>query len=290
MQRCKAYGAGWVCGRTPNEVTFASSEYCTGHYKQKWEGKPFTPIREAGRSKGKCTASGDDWRCEREVVSRKLCNAHYIQKYRSKKPFIVFKPARKKASRGTSCSLGWCRRPSASVEGLCGPHWTQRYRVQELRPLVTRRTKAELRAIEESGEAECVMCNKVHPLEEFHRNQGAYRSTGRYCSSCRAAKARAARFGVQPAFFVALFEVQGGVCAVCRTDTPGHYDWHVDHDHSCCPMGGRSCGRCIRGLVCAACNTRALPWYESLPEELKNFELLNDYLKNPPAQKVTIRS
>lgn len=31
----------------------------------------------------------------------------------------------------------------------------------------------------------------------------------------------------------------------------------VDHDHVCCPEKGKSCGSCIRGLLCANCN-RAL--------------------------------
>ena len=31
----------------------------------------------------------------------------------------------------------------------------------------------------------------------------------------------------------------------------------VDHDHTCCPAGSHSCGRCIRGLICRGCNSAA---------------------------------
>jgi len=55
----------------------------------------------------------------------------------------------------------------------------------------------------------------------------------------------------------ALLEAQGGKCAICgRTDPLGigkTNGFHVDHDHACCP-GKKSCGKCVRGLLCNHCN------------------------------------
>lgn len=42
-----------------------------------------------------------------------------------------------------------------------------------------------------------------------------------------------------------MLEEQGGCCAICRTDTPTGYNWHVDHCHET--------GK-VRGLLCSKCN------------------------------------
>jgi hypothetical protein len=52
---------------------------------------------------------------------------------------------------------------------------------------------------------------------------------------------------------------QVGLCAVC-----GHLSHHrgalqrlqVDHNHECCDLKTKSCGECLRGLLCAKCNLR----------------------------------
>lgn len=52
----------------------------------------------------------------------------------------------------------------------------------------------------------------------------------------------------------AMLEAQGGVCAICRSPEPFGNGWCTDHDHSCCDSKSKSCGECIRGILCRKCN------------------------------------
>lgn len=67
------------------------------------------------------------------------------------------------------------------------------------------------------------------------------------------------RFRLTPETFDAILERQGGGCGVCGTISDS---WQVDHDHKCCP-GRRSCGNCVRGILCPRCNQQLLPQIES---------------------------
>jgi Recombination endonuclease VII len=66
-----------------------------------------------------------------------------------------------------------------------------------------------------------------------------------------------------------MYEEQGGLCGICGKPGRGS-EWAaeegalrrlaVDHDRRCCP-GSKSCGRCVRGLLCGSCNPK-LGFYE----------------------------
>lgn len=60
----------------------------------------------------------------------------------------------------------------------------------------------------------------------------------------------ASRKGMTAEQVRALRDAQEGQCAICSNELVAP---HIDHDHSCCP-GSRSCGACVRGLLCASCN------------------------------------
>ena len=52
---------------------------------------------------------------------------------------------------------------------------------------------------------------------------------------------------------------------------------HVDHDHACCRRKNRSCGECIRGLLCHTCNI-ALGHIE------RRYAMARAYLDSPPVR------
>jgi hypothetical protein len=50
---------------------------------------------------------------------------------------------------------------------------------------------------------------------------------------------------------------QSGVCAICSHLSHHHgtlQRLQVDHNHECCDLRTKSCGKCLRGLLCADCN------------------------------------
>lgn len=62
---------------------------------------------------------------------------------------------------------------------------------------------------------------------------------------------------------------QSGVCAICKHLSHHHgtlQRLQVDHDHGCCDLHTKSCGKCIRGLLCADCNI-LLSYLEKLLKE-----------------------
>jgi hypothetical protein len=58
-------------------------------------------------------------------------------------------------------------------------------------------------------------------------------------------------FKMKPEQYIEKLSEQGGVCAICGKASEKRL--HVDHNHACC-SGDKTCGKCIRGLLCFRCN------------------------------------
>jgi Recombination endonuclease VII len=58
------------------------------------------------------------------------------------------------------------------------------------------------------------------------------------------------RYKLTPQAYTAMLKSQRYRCKLCRRRTT---KFVIDHAHDCCP-GRRSCGNCIRGLLCIPCN------------------------------------
>jgi hypothetical protein len=82
---------------------------------------------------------------------------------------------------------------------------------------------------------------------------------------------RLTRYGLTQEGFDRLLEVQGYACGMCHEPFAENQAIFIDHDHACCPREKRSCGTCIRGLLCLSCNT-ALGHIE------RKYELARTYL------------
>lgn len=78
-------------------------------------------------------------------------------------------------------------------------------------------------------------------------------------------------YGITASQYQQMLREQGGVCAVCkRPETFSNNGklprLSVDHNHNCCPK--RSCGKCVRGLLCRKCNI-ALGCLDDSPDRMR---------------------
>ncbi|MFE6636055.1 endonuclease domain-containing protein [Streptomyces tendae] len=232
-----------------------------------------------------CRAEGDGWACGRSSVryplTQGLCKTHYAQ-LRKRGIMAPINPERASAE-GRTCDFRGCER-AVSARRLCTGHYQQQRSGQPLAPLKKKRGNGAIREMVQLGAIECLHCRQCKPLSEFSKlnASGVPRP---YCKPCNAERVRLRHYNVTREFVEQLLLIQEGKCAICGAPAPAEVTMHIDHDHACCPVG-RSCGACVRGLLCNRCNYHGLGWYEALPPELRTFGLLNSYLSLPPARRL----
>jgi len=191
-----------------------------------------------------------------------LCRTHYQQMWKGRE----LTPKQAWKWEGALCEFGGCQ-GLVRAKGLCGGHYQQRRRDQELTSLrETKRTDIR----DESGRKRCSKCREWLPESEFYplRSQATRDGLSTNCNLCDLL----CKYQITANEYREILRSQGGGCAICHRVTEVVC---VDHDHSCCPERKRSCGKCVRGLLCPDCNG-ALGLMADDPQRLRNAA---DYLE-----------
>lgn len=150
------------------------------------------------------------------------------------------------------------------ARGLCPTHYQQWFRDQ-VKPGRIRRRPTETVCARRNGLKECLTCQEWLPEADFSVRAPSPDGLSAHCKDCLYFKNLARGHQLSGAQLRDLLAQQNGKCAICG-DVPGVRRLAVDHDHACCP-GRKSCGKCVRGLLCGRCNT-GLGMFKDSPDRL----------------------
>jgi hypothetical protein len=222
---------------------FQTRGYCGMHYQRiRKQGSPgsATTHRMRGRT---CSVDG----CERKSDSHGMCAMHRQRALKGGElgPVGTLRY-------GGPCTAGGCDRPASALK-LCAAHYAQQAAGRPFGPIrevwFDRATTRD-----ERGNKQCRGCRQWLPESAYTRARRSKDGLTRYCRPCRKDQALQTNYGITLEQYEKLLASQGGVCAICGAAEADGRSLHVDHDHKCCAER-RSCGRCVRGLLCSPCNT-----------------------------------
>lgn len=204
--------------------------------------------------------------CGKQAKTKGHCCAHYNRLRRrgtpdSLPPFI-----------DPGCKIPGCDK-SHEAKGYCSTHYgTLRkygdplYNAHEVRE--RKRWVGDLRV--------CSCCGELKDRDNF------YVQTGRLvtrCKKCFSDKGKLrtpedyrrsrlkTKYNLTPEAWQTIFEIQGGVCAICKQPPNKSKPFHVDHNHTT--------GK-VRGLLCSNCNV-AIGMLQDSPTVAQS---ATDYLKS----------
>lgn len=90
------------------------------------------------------------------------------------------------------------------------------------------------------------MCGVDKELSHFNKKR-------KECKGCSVIIKLDTRYGITLEKYNEMLKQQDGHCAICPARPEEVGTLCVDHDHSCC-LGPKTCGLCLRGLLCSRCN------------------------------------
>jgi hypothetical protein len=114
-------------------------------------------------------------------------------------------------------------------------------------PVREQRSNGATAARDPWGRKQCICCQEWLDPDQFMSHGATVDGKQVRCRACT----RIGMYHLTPKQVAETLERQANRCAICATDIRGRYT--IDHNHSCCPGPG-SCGKCVRGFLCDACN------------------------------------
>jgi len=174
-----------------------------------------------------------------------------------------------------TCSVEGCGRKH-EARGLCQAHYA-RFRRGEGFQLSRRRNGSPAKR-NERGQKECGVCLRWLPIDVYSINRAMTDGLSNLCRDCHRERQRAWTQGLTLQVVRTL--MTAAACSACGSTEAGgkNNQWHIDHDHSCCPALP-ACGECVRGILCHNCNI-ALGHAKDDPAVLR---ALADYLERTPS-------
>lgn len=229
-------------------------------------------------SSKKCSVKG----CNKKYYAKNLCNAHYLRNLRGLNKDLTT-PIRD-GSRG--CRVDGCERRHMA-KGFCKSHYE---RMRKTGTAGAAEIRNKLQSLEEVCSVKnCSLkvraknlCNAHYIRKHKKGSVGSDQVTIKNRQGClivgcdkehharglcntHASTSNKFKLPAEK-----LVEYLSSSCMVCGST----YRLSIDHDHSCCPTR-RSCGKCVRGVLCSNCNVGL----GQLKDDIAVVENLLSYLK-----------
>jgi hypothetical protein len=109
----------------------------------------------------------------------------------------------------------------------------------------------------------CKKCHSEYMTKYYKDNPNKLKTAGKIEKNWR-------RHHITEEKYAELFCKHDGKCHACKINVATN----VDHDHQCCNKP-RSCGKCVRGLLCHQCNSAL----GLLGDDRKKIKNLLEYIK-----------
>lgn len=198
-----------------------------------------------------CQAPGRWGVCGRPIHVKRygLCKGHYTQHKRGS----ALAPLRGDYGPDTPCDFEDCDR-NARRNGYCNAHALQAKARKPLKPVRKFRPHGSVLRRDDLGRKNCPRCDQDKPTAEFYPSTCTADGLSSACIRCDVSNKLLRKYRITLEDYERLLQEQGGRCAICHaTECSTGKRFAVDHDHDCCP-GQKTCGKCVRGLLCNNCN------------------------------------